>query len=643
MLGRWTGLIVAGVVALAALTYGYYSSESLQIREERHEAIAAIGTLKADQVQLWRQTRLDHAEALSRAPSVRRDLIAHSGDPAANLDATRLVLTTGAETYGYTASYVLTGEGKPMLTVGRQPRAPSPDQLPTARDALAGSAAVMGAPFRADDGRVYVDTAAAVRDGRGVPLAVVVLRTDAQELLFPMLQAWPIPSRTAETILVRRDGDEVVFLNEMRHRPGSALTIREPITHTELATVQAVLGTTGITEGPDYRGVQVLADIRPVSDSDWYLVAKLDADEVWAEARYRAGVAVILIALLILGGAGGVAAFYRQRQAQQFRGLYESILENAELLREAEAVGELGSFVLDIPSDALRSSDNLDRVLGLGPNHPRTGAGWLEVVHPADRDEVTARYQQALAARGNFDCQYRIVHSSDKSERWVHSRARIDYGPDGAPLRMVGSIQDITSSRAAEHNRLSEEQRYQRQRSALIQLATSAPPKDEPSLNRAFQQLTEVASRTLDVERVSIWRYNPERTGIYCLDLYERGANCHSARAEIAAGDNPAYFQALTEADVLAADDAHRDPRTMEFAEGYLTPRGITSMMDAVIRLRGGVIGVLCCEHTLRVRRWTHDEQTFAVAMANLVALTLAGYEGQRAATLVPRAAPTQS
>ena len=133
---------------------------------------------------------------------------------------------------------------------------------------------------------------------------------------------------------------------------------------------------------------------------------------------------------MILGGAGGVAAFYRKRQATQFRGLYESLRENDQLLREAEAVGQLGSFVFDIPADQFKSSENLDRVLGIGPDHPRTGAGWRQVVHPADRDELDAYFARVTKARGHFDHQYRIIHPSDKSERWVHGRARIDYAPE---------------------------------------------------------------------------------------------------------------------------------------------------------------------------------------------------------------------
>lgn len=346
--------------------------------------------------------------------------------------------------------------------------------------------------------------------------------------------------------------------------------------------------------------------------------------------RYQA------ITLMILGGAGGVAAFYRKQQASRFKGLSESMRENEQLLGEAEVVGQLGSFVFDLPGDTFTSSTNLDRVLGIGPDHPRTGAGWREVVHPSDRDALDSAFHRAVATRGHFDHQYRIVRP-DKSESWVHSRARIDYTTNGKPQRMVGIIQDISGARAAEHNRLAEDQRYQRQRNALIQLASSALPKDDASLSEAFHRITEVAARTLEVDRVSIWRFNGQRNGIRCLDLFERTAYRHSSGAEISATDNPPYFQALLEADVLAADDAHRDPRTQQFAAGYLTQIGITSMMDSVIRQGGEVVGVLCCEHTGRVRRWSHDEQTFAVALANLVAMSFTGFEAHRPPAAPPR------
>ena len=619
--------VAAFAVAVTVAGYAYYRNESARIHRERYEAIAAIGTLKAEQLHSWRQVRLDHAQSLSRSPSLGDDLSVRRERADFDMSRTRAVLTTSVDTYGYAAGYVLTPAGEVLAAAGSSAGAADPGESPILRAANEGTNPVMGSFFRGGDGRVYVDTAAAIRDADGGLLGVVMLRTDAAKPLFSTLQSWPTPSPSAETALVRREGDEVVFVNELRHRPGSALTVREPITKMDLPAVRAVLGTEGPFEGIDYRGVPVLADLRVVPNSDWFLVSKMDADEVWAEARYRAGVAVALVTLLILFSAAGAALFYRQRQAAQFRGLYESLRENDQLLREAESVGQLGSFVYDIPADLWRSSDNLDLVLGIGPDHPRSAAGWLQVVHPIDRREMEAYLREALANRRQFDRQYRLQRPSDHAERWVHGRARVDYAPDGTPLRMVGSIQDVTDDRAAELTRQAEDERYQRQRGALIQIASGAPPKDDASMASAFQQLTEVAARTLDVDRVSLWRYTESKTGIRCLELYERDANRHSSGTELSSADNPPYFQALTEADVLAADDAHRDPRTSQFSPAYLAPLGITSMMDAVIRLRGGVIGVLCCEHTGRMRRWTHDEQTFAVAIANLVALLLAGRE----------------
>ncbi len=262
---RWMAAVAVFAVAVAAAGYAYYRSESAQIHRQRYEAIAAIGTLKAEQLHLWRQVQLDHAESLSHAPTLADGLAAHlqTADPATN--RARGVLASSVATYGYAAGYLLTPTGQVRLAVGRPVDAPDADDLPIVRAALAATTPVMGSFFRGADGRVYLDTAAAVRDAEGAAMGVVVLRTDAQKPLFSMLQSWPVPSPSAEVVLARRDGDDVVFLNDLRNRPGSALTIRKPITLTTLPAVNAVLGTQGPFEGVDYRGVAVLADLQPVA------------------------------------------------------------------------------------------------------------------------------------------------------------------------------------------------------------------------------------------------------------------------------------------------------------------------------------------------------------------------------------------
>jgi hypothetical protein len=71
-----------------------------------------------------------------------------------------------------------------------------------------------------------------------------------------MIQSWPVPRNSAETTLVRRDGDRVLYLNELRYQKDTALKLSIPLTRVEVPSVMAALGKEGMTSGMDYRGVE---------------------------------------------------------------------------------------------------------------------------------------------------------------------------------------------------------------------------------------------------------------------------------------------------------------------------------------------------------------------------------------------------
>lgn len=184
--------------------------------------------------------------------------------------------------------------------------------------------------------------------------------------------------------------------------------------------------------------------------------------------------------------------------------------------------------------------------------------------------------------------------------------------------RVVVVIADVTErKRAEEALSLSAHQSLQRA-AALIDLSreTTASQRD---LTATLQRITERTAKTLGIARGSIWRYTPACDGIQCVDLFEATSGQHSAGLQLAAKNYPAYFAAMAGSDVIDADDAHTDARTREFSEGYLRPLGISSMLDAGIRIHGRPSGVVCHEHTGPARQWTADEKSFAVAIANLV------------------------
>jgi len=136
----------------------------------------------------------------------------------------------------------------------------------------------------------------------------------------------------------------------------------------------------------------------------------------------------------------------------------------------------------------------------------------------------------------------------------------------------------------------------------------------------AYRQVTELAVQLLNVERASVWRFDAKHTQIECVGLYERTRAQHTHGMVILARDVPSYFRALAEERVLAAHDAHVDPRTSEFLQGYLGPEGIGAMLDAPIWVGGRMIGVVCHEHVGGPRRWEFSEELLAGTIADFVA-----------------------
>jgi PAS domain S-box-containing protein len=170
--------------------------------------------------------------------------------------------------------------------------------------------------------------------------------------------------------------------------------------------------------------------------------------------------------------------------------------------------------------------------------------------------------------------------------------------------------------------RLADEIRHTAQRQALIFL-TQTILVDGSGVLQALQRIAEVTAATLGVARVSVWRFNIDRSALECLELYEHQLDKHSAGAVLNAADYPAYFKELAGMGLNAANDAHTNPATREFSKGYLTPLGIGSMMDVPIHFENSVDYVLCNEHVGSAREWREDEKTFAVAIANLISLVL--------------------
>jgi PAS domain S-box-containing protein len=311
----------------------------------------------------------------------------------------RLVLEQ--QTRRYADVLLVDPQARILLSATEDPDPVGPATAQVVQAALAGSSPVLGDFYRCPLGRIHLDAAASIPDDQGQPLAVVVLRTDAHDYLYPLIGSWPTASRSAETLLIERDGEQVIYLNELRHQTGTALSLRFPLSRTELPAVQAVLGHEGICTGIDYRGVSVLADLSPIPGTPWFIVAKVDQDEILAEARYRAGVTMSVVTLAILLVGALTAWVYRQRQAQLYQGLYDASRARHQAEEEFRAtLYSIGDAVITTDTQGyVRHLNRVAETLTGWPESEARGRPLPEVfhiVHEQTRAAVESPVTQVL-------------------------------------------------------------------------------------------------------------------------------------------------------------------------------------------------------------------------------------------------------
>lgn len=156
------------------------------------------------------------------------------------------IINSIRERYDYAEIIVLNSKGRLLLSTDRERRQIAPDTLKTALQAIRDKKVIWTDIHR---GRVtsqlHININAPLlsqRDGRSFVAGIFVLQIDPYKYFFPLIQSWPTPSLTGETLLVRRDGNDVLYLNELRHKKDTPLSLRLPINRPDFPAALAIQG-----------------------------------------------------------------------------------------------------------------------------------------------------------------------------------------------------------------------------------------------------------------------------------------------------------------------------------------------------------------------------------------------------------------
>ena len=360
----WIAAFVIAALLIVALGFFQYQAEEHRVKAEQTDGLTAIGSLKADQIAEWRKERLSDVTRFAQGPTLTR---AVDKDDHEDL---RIILNLNRKNRFYEEALLVSRD---LLLLGSATEKPLPlteVSRKTIAKVLASQAPALSDFYLGIDGTVHIDVAAPVYSVTNTVTSVLILRCAASDYLYPLLQTWPLPSISAETLLVRKEDDSVLFLNKLRHQTHSAMTLKLPLTRTELPAIQALLGKQGVLQGTDYRGTPVFADVRPIPGSDWFLITKEDRHELLAPVRRRAAVIGGFVFLGLLLAAAATELGLRNRQALLYRTLYKT--EQTQ----REAVEKFRTILYSIGDGVITTNDK-GRVCQMNPVAEHL-TGWKE-------------------------------------------------------------------------------------------------------------------------------------------------------------------------------------------------------------------------------------------------------------------------
>ena len=334
-------IITAGAILVGAL---YYQGQKKYLLNSGLQELSTITDMKVRQISQWRKERLGDGTYFSRNVSLIRQFsrfLQNPNDKTLQKDL-KLGLQALTDTYDYINSIFLDRNLNVRLFYPGSDTIVGDYLKPKLPGILKNNEVVLTDLHRSGSlNFIHLDLIVPLRGPEPVDTSVIgllVLRMDPAKVLFPLLQSWPVKSESSESFIFHREGDEIVYLSELKYIDSASLNIRKSITEEKLAAVMAIQGIQETTDAIDYRGEPVIASMKKVPESPWYMVAKTNKTEVLLRLRKQFNLVMVFIVLLMLSATSLLGLIRWRQRLTYYREKYETEKEKLALVKRYDYI-----------------------------------------------------------------------------------------------------------------------------------------------------------------------------------------------------------------------------------------------------------------------------------------------------------------
>ena len=362
-------VLISVAVLLLIIVIVYTSGEKRRLINNAVKEIESVAELKTDQIEHWQREKINDAKLIYDNLALVEQIEAFFIKANNRREKAKLTLFLKSllNNYDYGSVVLVDAGGKPGLAV------PLSDTIlgENLRSRLTGiisnpEVSLSDIHFARIVNYAHLDLIVPMILPQGkdsVLTGLLIFRVDPAKELFPAITSWPTSSTSSECLLFRTQGDSLTYLNLPRDAENNIYVMQNSSGSLEFAALKAKQKGQDFVKGTDYRGMDVIATVRQVPGTNWYLIAKKDITEILFRFNREISLLWVIMVLVFLALFTISILVVRSNRARYLREKYKKELDRQALMKHFDFVLKHGNDIILLLDHNLNIVEANDRAI----------------------------------------------------------------------------------------------------------------------------------------------------------------------------------------------------------------------------------------------------------------------------------------